>query len=302
MGCLSWKYQVLCLLSLFLHSTPSSFSSSLSSISPCSALLHFNHSLSLHSSASSSYYTSRIQLCDISYPKTASWKEDKDCCTWDGVVCDQITRHVIGLDLSCSWLNGSIHSNSTLFFLSHLRTLNLAGNYFNFYVILSEFGNFKTLTHLNLPYSMFSGKMPLEISHFSSLVSPDLSYNFGLLIETPIWNNLTQLRELLLDDTNMSLFRPNSLMNLSSSFTTLSLKDCYLQGKLEDSILCLPSIQTLDLGFNSNHDLGSLSKCNWSSSSLKFLALYSISFSRELPEPISNLKYLKHLDLSETRF
>ena len=144
MGCLSWKYQVLCLLSLFLHSTPSFFSSSLSSISPCYALLHFHHSLSLHSSASPSYYTSRIQLCDISYPKTASWKEDKDCCTWDGVMCDQTTRHVIGLDLSCSWLNGFIHSNSTLFFLSHLRTLNLVGNYFNFSIISSEFGNFKT--------------------------------------------------------------------------------------------------------------------------------------------------------------
>nr|XP_023878117.1 receptor-like protein 9DC3 [Quercus suber] len=171
-------------------------------------------------------------------------------------------------------------------------TLNLAGNY-NFSVILSESGNFKTLTHLNLSYSMFSGQMPLEISHLSSLVLLDLSYNFGLLIETPIWNNLTQLRELLLDDTNMSLFRPNSLMNLSSSFTTLSLNDCYLQGKLENNIFHLPSIQTLDLGFNSNLDLGSLPKCNWSSSSLKFLTLFSISFLGELPESIGNLKYLK---------
>ena len=217
-------------------------------------------------------------------------------------MCDQTTRHVIGLDLSCSWLNGSIHSSSTLFFLLHLKTLNLAGTYFNFSEISFEFGNFKTLTHLNLSYSMFSGKMPLEISHLSSLVSLDLSYNFGLLIETQIWNNLTQLRELLLDDTNMSLCRPNSLMNLSSSFASLSLNDSYLQGKLEKNILCFPSKQTLDLGFNSNLDLGSLPKCNWSCSSLKFLALSSISFLGELTESIGNLKYLKHLDLLETRF
>ncbi|KAK4580723.1 hypothetical protein RGQ29_024392 [Quercus rubra] len=299
MGCLGWKYQLFCLvvlLSLLFH-LPSSFSSSLSSISPCSALLHFNSSLSLHRSASLSFYTSRIQMCDNSYPKTASWKEDKDCCGWDGVVCDQTTRHVIGLDLSCSWLSGSIHSNSTLFSLPHLRTLNLAGNDFNYSLILSEFGNFKSLTHLNLSSSTFSGKIPYEISHLSSLVSLDLSYNYGLLIETPVWKNLTQLRELLLDWSNMSSFRPNSLMNLSSSFTTLSLHGCNLQGKLQNNFLCLPNIQTLDLGGNWNLDLGSLPKCNWSSISLKFLDLSEIRFSGELLDSIGNMKSLKHLNL-----
>ena len=315
MGCLSWKYQVLCLLSFLFHSTPSSLSSSLSSVSPCSALLHFNHSLTLDSPASSpldtpAYYSdiyrSNIHMCDNSYPKTASWKEDKDCCTWDGVVCDQTTRHVVGLDLSCSWLRGPIHSNNTLFFLPHLRTLNLAGNCFNYSSISSEFGNFKTLIHLNLSYSCFSGKIPYKISHLSSLLSLDLSYNYGLLIETPEWkrviHNLTQLRELLLDDTNMSSIRPNSLMNLSSSFTTLSLHNCSLQGKLKNNILCLPGIQTLDLGGNDNLDLGSLPKCNWSNSSLKFLDLSKTSFSGELPDSIGNLKSLKHLNLRFCNF
>ncbi|XP_075638188.1 receptor-like protein 7 [Castanea sativa] len=302
MGCLGWKYQLFCLLVLIQMRC---FSSSLSSISPCSALLHFNHSLSLESSASPFYDTSRIHMCDNSYPKTASWKEDKDCCSWDGVVCDQTTRHVIGLDLSCSWLSGSIHSNSTLFFLPHLRTLNLAGNCFES-LISPEFGKFKTLTHLNLSYSCFSGKIPYEISHLSSLVSLDLSFNDGVLIETPVWkrviHNLTQLRELLLDESDMSSIRPNSLMNLSSSLTTLSLNYCKLQGKLENSILCLPSIQTLDLGFNFNLDLGSLPKSNWSSSYLKFLDLSYISFSEKLPGSIGNLKSLKHLDLYNCNF
>ena len=244
-------------------------------------------------------------MCDNSYPKTASWKEDKDCCTWDGVVCHQTTRHVIGLDLSCSWLRGPIHSNSTLFFLPHLRTLNLAGNCFNESLISPEFGKFKALTHLNLSYSCFSGKIPYEISHLSSLVSLDLSFNDELLIETPVWksviHNLTQLRELLLDQSDMSSIRPNSLMNLSSSFTTLSLNYCKLQGKLENSILCLPSIQTLDLGFNINLDMGSLPKSNWSSY-LQFLDLSSVSFSGKLPDSIGNLKSLKYLDFSNCNF
>ncbi|XP_030930661.1 receptor-like protein 7 [Quercus lobata] len=244
-------------------------------------------------------------MCDNSYPKTASWKEDKDCCSWDGVECDNATRHVIGLDLSCSWLSGSIHSNTSLFLLRHLRSLNLAGNDFNYSLIPSEFGNFKTLTHLNLSHSGFLGKIPYEISQLSSLVSLDLSYN-GLLIETPVWkrvvDNLTLLRELLLDDTNMSSIRPNSLMNLSSSLTTLSLHNCYLQGKLENNILCLPSIQTLDLGSNFNLE-GSLpnSNCN-SSSSLKFLDHSYTSFSGELPAFIGSLKSLKYLNLYYCNF
>ncbi|GAB4845971.1 hypothetical protein Ancab_024975 [Ancistrocladus abbreviatus] len=61
-----------------------------------------------------------------------SWKKGTDCCMWDGVQCDPSTGHVIGLDLSCNLLNGTINSNSSLFLLPHLRNLNLAFNYFSF--------------------------------------------------------------------------------------------------------------------------------------------------------------------------
>ena len=99
----------------------------------------------------------------------------------------------------------------------------------------------------------------------------------------------------------MSSFRPNSLMNLSSSLTTLSLRYCDLRGKLENNILRLPSIQTLDLSRNSNLD-GSLLKFNWSCSSLNSLGLSGRMFSREFLNSIGNLKSLEHLDLSSTSF
>ena len=281
MGRSTWKYQLFFLFSLILHSQlpfPSSLSSSLSSMPQCSALLHFSKSFSLDKSAS---------VYDPSYPKTASWQEDKHCCTWDGVECDKNRSHVVGLDLTSSWLMGHFHSNSTLFFLPNLRRLNLADNDFNGSLIPSEFGNFKSLTYLNLSYSIFSGQIPFEISQLSSLVSLDLSEN-ELLIKAPVWKrvigNLTQLRELILDDTNMSSIRPNSLMNLSSSLTTLSLRDSDLRGKLENIILCLPSIQTLDLTGNSNLE-----------SSL-------LMFSREFLNSIDNLKSLKHLALPYCNF
>ena len=310
--CLSWKYFSL-LLSLLLFHSQLPFSSSLSSNSQCSALLHFNHSLSLNRDAFmttfrsdySGIYRYSIQMCEIFYPKTGSWKEDKDCCAWDGVVCDNSTRHVIGLDLSFSCLSGSIPSNSSLFLLRHLKTLNLAGNDFNHSLISSEFGKFQSLTHLNLSHSGFTGEIPYEISQLSSLVSLDLSRNF-LSIETPVWKrvigNLTQLRVLLLDRTNMFSIRPNSLMmNLSSSLTTLSFHQCNLQGKLELNMFRLPSIQTLDLGKNFDLEC-SLPKSNSSSNSLNFLDLSYTNFSGELPDSIGSLKSLKYLYLYHCNF
>ncbi|KAK4594448.1 hypothetical protein RGQ29_018220 [Quercus rubra] len=82
----------------------------------------------------------------------------------------------------------------------------------------------------------------------------------------------------------MSSIRPNSLLNLSSSLTTLSLRECDLRGKLENNILYLPSIQTLDLTGNSNLE-GSL-----------------LMFSREFLNSIDNLKSLKHLALPNCNF
>ncbi|KAF4349998.1 hypothetical protein F8388_017576 [Cannabis sativa] len=45
---------------------------------------------------------------------------------WDGVDCDDLTGHVIGLNLERSCLYGSVHSNNTLFHL--LSGLELSGD------------------------------------------------------------------------------------------------------------------------------------------------------------------------------
>ncbi|TXG67651.1 hypothetical protein EZV62_008926 [Acer yangbiense] len=69
-----------------------------------SALLRFKQHFSFVKSASDddSCHT------QLHYPKMKYWEEDTDCCSWDGVTCDMVTGHVIGLDLSCSWLYGII--------------------------------------------------------------------------------------------------------------------------------------------------------------------------------------------------
>uniref|UniRef100_A0A2N9H7B0 Leucine-rich repeat-containing N-terminal plant-type domain-containing protein n=1 Tax=Fagus sylvatica TaxID=28930 RepID=A0A2N9H7B0_FAGSY len=76
-----------------------------------------------------------------SYPKMKSWKADSDCCSWDGVTCDPENGHVVGLNLTNSWLNGRLNSNSSLFSLRHLHRLNLALNNFTSSTIPSQFGH-----------------------------------------------------------------------------------------------------------------------------------------------------------------
>ncbi|PSR84536.1 Receptor-like protein [Actinidia chinensis var. chinensis] len=265
------------------------------------ALLQFKHTFAINSYASSrcDYYGSP------SYPKTMSWNESAtDCCQWDGVTCDELTGHVIGLDLSCGHLYGTFDANSSLFRLSHLQRLNLAYNHFNYSRIPYAFGSFANLTHLNLSYSRFSGPIPSKISFLSKLISLDLSsfrdyfilelHHFRMLLK-----NMTQVQELVLNGVNISSVLPDSLTNLSS-LTNLDLGWTRLQGNIPNNIFHLPKLQRLILRDNGVLR-GNLQKVNWSSSSsLSYVDLSHMSLSGDLPHSVGYLKSLNHLDLSST--
>ncbi|KAF9671003.1 hypothetical protein SADUNF_Sadunf12G0001600 [Salix dunnii] len=208
------------------------------------SLLQFKASFSINSSASG--------YCQ--HPKTESWKEGTDCCLWDGVTCEMKTGVVTGLNLACSLLYGTLHSNSTLFSLRHLRELDLSDNDFISSHISPQFGQLSNLTHLRLNFSRFAGQVPSEISLLSKLVSLDLSENDNPSLEPisfdKLAQNLTQLRELGLSMVHMSLVAPDSLMNLSSSLSTLILTSCGLQGKFPSSFRKFKHLQHLNLKFN----------------------------------------------------
>ncbi|XVF77168.1 hypothetical protein PTKIN_Ptkin14bG0019800 [Pterospermum kingtungense] len=284
----------LCCLVFFFLNFQANLSSSSRSHDEASALIQFKSSFTIDESLTWDY-----DAGINSYAKTDSWKEGTDCCSWDGVTCDIIKGHVIGLDLSCSLLYGSIHSNSTLFHLLHLQKLNLAFNNFNASKISSKFGEFTSLVYLNLSNSYFLGQVPSQVSHLSKLVSLDLSGNYLHTFDKHSFEgliqNLTELRRLFLGETNMSSINPNVLMNLSSSVSSLSLYGCALRGKFPENIFHMPNLKMLNIGFNENLSL-KLPKFN-RSSHLKHLDLSDIS-SIELMDSINNLVSLEHLDLN----
>ncbi|XP_030453598.2 receptor-like protein Cf-9 homolog [Syzygium oleosum] len=228
-----------------------------------------------------------------------TWKNGLDCCTWDGLACDNVTGNVIGLDLSFSCLEGTLRSNSSLFALHHLQSLNLAENNFRTSPILPELSLFTELNHLDLSRSNFSGLVPVEISYLSKLVLLDLSFNLGLQIENTgfkrLVQNFTELRELNLDYIDMSAVSPSSFVNLSSSLTYFSMYWCYLRGELPPNIFSLPNLLHLSLDFNFIKI--SFPKSNWSKS-LESLTLSDASISGKIPDSIGESKNLKTLYLS----
>ncbi|GKV47846.1 hypothetical protein SLEP1_g54705 [Rubroshorea leprosula] len=297
----------LCLLFVFLclktAFSSSIHASSFSTTHLCSheealALLQFKTSFSIY------YTVPYSDYCVENYSKIESWKEGIDCCSWDGVSCDNVTGHVIALNLSCSFLYGTFPSNSTLFFLRNLQSLNLALNDFRHSKIPSEISQFTRLKHLDVSSSQFSGQVPREIAHLPKLVSLNLSSYFhdnspDLILETTTFrnlvHNLSEVRELVLSGVNMTSVNPCFFMNLSSSLTSLRLFNCQLRGNFPNSIFRFPNLKRFSLGGKGNLTID-LPSSNWSSP-LQRLYLGDMDCGRRLPESIGDLKSLQSLTL-----
>ncbi|KAK3404332.1 hypothetical protein EUGRSUZ_K00641, partial [Eucalyptus grandis] len=246
----------------------------------------------------------------LARPKTLSWKNSRDCCSWDGIECDENTGHVIVLDLGRSFLYGFIDNNSTLFQLAHLEKLNLSHNHFNYSQIPSRVGYLSRLTHLDLSASFFSGQVPSEIFKLTRLVYLNLYWNVDLdpyrrllRMKAPglrsLAQNLTSLEELLLGYVDMSSQVPTTLANLSS-LRRLDMYSCDLHGVFPSAIFHLPKLQYLSVPSNV-HLTGRLPKFN-SSSSLEELQLAFTGFSGELPASIGILPSLSYLDVTSCEF
>ncbi|XWS46445.1 hypothetical protein CRYUN_Cryun14cG0067300 [Craigia yunnanensis] len=261
-----------------------------------SALLQFKECLVINNSASNS---------SDAYPKTESWKleqESGDCCSWKGVECDNSTGHVVALDLSSSYLYGSINSSSSLFRLVHLELLNLADNVFNNSEIPSEIRNLSRLTILDLSYSNFSGQVPSEILELSELELLDLSGN-SLKLRKPglrsLLEKLSNLKGLYLTDVRISSLVPTVSAKFSS-LTSLVLSNCDLRGEFPTGIFELPSLRFLSL--ESNQKLtGSFPDIQPNHPLLK-LSLANTGFFGELPESFGNFKFLEYLDINNCHF
>ncbi|KAK8506406.1 hypothetical protein V6N12_034139 [Hibiscus sabdariffa] len=289
------------------------------------ALLQFKNSISIDNSCG-----------DREYSKTESWNRSIDCCSWEGIKCDELTGHVIGMDLSRSCLTGSffasannslfrlhtvrwldlsfnylngstLENTSSLFHFHGLRRLNLAYNDFDGTISSELFSQLVSLTHLNLSATGFFGLIPHQISLLSSLVSLDLSVNNDTTFTTfdgqgfdMLARNLTKLRYLVLDGVDMSDVTLTSFLNLTSSLRFLSLYRCQLDGEFPTQVFQLPNLKYIDLSLSDNLR-GYLPKTNWGSG-LEFLGVEYCGFRGLIPPSFGNLTRIVFTYLSANLF
>ncbi|KAL3755754.1 hypothetical protein ACJRO7_002757 [Eucalyptus globulus] len=228
----------------------------------------------------------------------SSWK-GKDCCRWDGVICDGVYGHVIKLQLSPQprrdetivlfpmepklLLAGEF--NSSLLHLRYLNHLDLSGIDSNQKRIPEFIGSIKRLRYLNLSFANFYGTVPQQLGNLTKLEVLDLhNEDENLVVDDILW--VSYLRSLkYLDMSGSMIANKRALMQVMSTLPALS-------------HLSLSSCGLHNFHMSSDHLVNSTSLFH-----LQYLDLSSNLFKGPIPSTLfQNMTYLQHLDLSSNSF
>ncbi|XP_027357264.1 receptor-like protein EIX1 [Abrus precatorius] len=252
--------------------------------------------------------------------RLSSWNAtaNTNCCEWLGVVCSNITAHVVELHLGTSppsdeyddveydaflksMFGGEI--NPCLVDLKHLNYLDLSGNDFGGMQIPAFLGAITSLTYLNLSHAGFSGKIPPQFGNLTNLVHLGLAYYYPgtVFADNLRWlSGLSNLQYVDLDGANLSKsFDWLQALNALPSLTELHLSDCILHPYDQSSLLNFSSLLTLDLSLISS---SVVPKWIFGLRRLVYLRLRLNSFQGPIPDGLQNLTLLETLDLNYNSF
>ncbi|KAL8252261.1 hypothetical protein R6Q59_035954 [Mikania micrantha] len=194
--------------------------------------------------------------------RLASWVDDnKDCCRWDGIACDNSTGHVHRIHLrGPCLLYDTYHSRKeaekkmlkgnisrSLLCLKQLTHLDLSCNNFEGIQVPKFIGSLQNLRYLNLSKSYFSGIIPPQLGNLSKLHVLCLgkfqhdprSYELTSMVNMHWLSSLRLLQHLDLSGVNL-----HSLVELHLSYCYLSETHLYVPQ------LNLTSLSLLDLSSN----------------------------------------------------
>lgn len=229
--------------------------------------------------------------------KTESWKNNTDCCYWDGITCNPRTGKVTEINLSSSCLYGRFHSN-TLQNLAFLTILDLSYNEL-YGQIGSSVGELSHLISLDISYNQFSGQIPFSIGKLSNLNNLTLSGNkFSGQIPSSI-GKLSNLTYLALSGNQFSGQIPYSIGNLSR-LVGLHFSGNSFVGEIPFTFGRLNQLTSLLVGYNKlsgNFPIAILNLTN-----LSFLSLSYNQFTGTLPPNITSLSNLEYFHVRNNDF
>ncbi|KAG4380546.1 hypothetical protein GLYMA_16G191800v4 [Glycine max] len=258
-----------------------------------------------------------------------SWNHNHtNCCHWYGVLCHNVTSHLLQLHLNTSpstafyrYYDGYFDREAYRGFqfggeispcladLKHLNYLDLSGNRFlgEGMSIPSFLGTMTSLTHLDLSGNGFMGKIPSQIGNLSNLVYLDLAsyYLNSLIAENVEWvSSMWKLEYLDLSNANLSkAFHWLHTLQSLPSLTHLYLSYCTLPHYNEPSLLNFSSLQTLDLSRTRySPAISFVPKWIFKLKKLVSLQLQGNEIQGPIPGGIRNLSLLQNIDLSFNSF
>nr|GME05492.1 LRR receptor-like serine/threonine-protein kinase GSO2 [Ipomoea batatas] len=227
--------------------------------------------------------------------RLSSWVDGADCCTkWEGVVCHNVTGHVVQLRLANPNYGFEFDHlpkgtlSPCLLELKQLHHLDLSGlyKYFSGSRIPYFIGSFANLQYLDLSHLGFQGIIPHQLGNLTSLHTLILQSSLADTSDTSLMKTISL--DLLSNLANLRL--------LDLSNVNLSMAHNWLE-----AINMLPSLRELHL---SGCDLPKLSQslCLLNNSLLKVLDLSYNEFNIVVPKWIFNLNNLVSLDLTNSGF
>ncbi|KAK1284071.1 Receptor-like protein 12 [Acorus calamus] len=174
----------------------------------------------------------------------SSWS-GTNCCAWNGVTCDKMTGHIVGLNLK-----GLSEVPPSLLSFTHLTHLDLSSNDFRLKPIPEFIGALQGLTYLNVSEARFGGLIPPHLGNLTSLQVLDMSHNM-LTGQIPVtMGNLCRLQSLDLSMNNITGSMEGLFWCDTSSLTALYLSNNSLDGPIPASLGRLAHLTYLDLSNN----------------------------------------------------
>ncbi|KAK6158418.1 hypothetical protein DH2020_005732 [Rehmannia glutinosa] len=237
----------------------------------------------------------------------SSWNHNKDCCTWQGVNCNKVAGHVIGLNLSGSYKNPRVDGLMWATNLSSLEHLDMSGvnlsrtkhlvkvlNLLPSLVELRVSGSGLDNTHL--PHACVDNSTLLTNVKYLDLSSNSFEGEFPCFLQ-----NMTSLR--FVDLSHNKSFREHMNGSIHESLCGmkalifLDLSKNHLSGNLPN---CWGNFQFLRVArFSSNRFSGVIPNSIGGDYSLAWLHLNNNSLTGHLPSTLKNCTMIMVLDVGD---